>query len=65
MNRAERRRTAADISTALNVPFRTAFSAVSRGVHAPAVARALEVPDLVERRRAFVAAVNALSRRRR
>jgi hypothetical protein len=65
VTRAERRRTAADIAATLNVPFRVAFTAVSRNVHVTAIARALEVVNLEERPRAFIAAVNALAWERR
>lgn len=65
MNRAERREAARLISETHSVPFATAFSAVSHNVHPEVIARALEVPDLVERRRTFIAATNALTEQAR
>lgn len=65
MNRAERRRTARDISDAHAVPFTTALAAVNHGVYIEVIALALAERDLVKRRQAFIAATNALIRRER
>lgn len=65
MNRAERRETARVISETHSVPFPTAFAAVTFNVHVEVIARALEVQELVERRRTFIAAANALTARAR